>query len=112
MGGFRYVLVVLKYFVIVFFYRYHARDASTILHEQGSQELQETEETQEDYEYDIRQCRPCGEGRQGQNPRFFWGTSQEEDMNDVPCCNLDKDDYTVEDESTDDTHPGLRFCLI
>ena len=72
----------------MFFFRYHARDASVILREKASEEFQETQATQEeyDYEYDTSQFRPCGEGRQGQNPRFFWGTSQEEDMNDVPCC--------------------------
>ena len=98
---------------IVFFFRYHARDASVILQEQASQELQETLEPQEEYEYeyDTRQCRPCGEERQGQNPRFFLGTNQVEDMNDVPCCNLDKDDYTGEEESSDVIQLGLRFCF-
>ena len=112
-GGFRYVVLLMKYFLIVFFFRYHARDASIIFQEQASQELQETQETQEEYEYeyDKRQCRPCGEGRQGENPRFFWGTSQEEDMNNVPCCNLEKDNYTIEEESTGVIQHALRFCL-
>ena len=111
-GGFRYVVLLMKYFLIVFFFRYHARDASIIFQEQASQELQETQETQEEYEYeyDTRQCRPCGEERQGQNPRFFLGTNQVEDMNDVPCCNLDKDDYTGKEESSDIIQHGLKFC--
>ena len=114
-GGFRYVLVVVKYFLIVqcVFFRYHARDASVILQEQASQDVQETQEAQEEYEYeyDTRQSRPCGEGRQGQNPRILLGINQEEDMNNVPCCNLDKDDYIQEEESSDVIQLGLRLCL-
>ena len=76
-------------------HRYHARDASTILEEQEAQRLAESmeeEDTQYEYEYENRQCRPCG---QGDNPRFFFGTHQEEDMNDVPCCSEDEDDMEV-----------------
>ena len=72
-------------------HRYHARDASVILDEQ-SQRLAESMGEQDilyEYEYENRQCRPCG---QGDNPRFFFGTHQEEDMNDVPCCSEDEDD--------------------
>jgi len=80
-------------------FKYHARDAAVILQEQEEQKesdrLEESEETEYEYVYDYetRQCRPCGED----SPRFFFGTNQEEDMNDVPCCTDDKVDYAEEE---------------
>ena len=76
--------------------RYHARDAAVIVREQELERQEEIEDTVYEYVYDYgtRQCRPCEEDR----PRFFFGTNQEEDMNDVPCCSDDKVDY-VEQET-------------
>jgi len=97
-------------------FRYHARDASVILSEQESHALQEIEETQEsqesqeyEYAYETRQCRPCSEETEAQIPRFFWGTNQEEDMNDVPCCDLDDNDYMEEETTTEIIQSGLRM---
>ena len=75
--------------------RYHARDASVIVREQELERLEDPGETVYEYVYDYgtRQCRPCEKER----PRFFFGTNQEEDMNDVPCCSDDKVDYVEEE---------------
>ena len=75
--------------------RYHARDAAVIVREQELERLEDPGETVYEYVYDYgtRQCRPCEKER----PRFFFGTNQEEDMNDVPCCSDDKVDYVEEE---------------
>ena len=73
--------------------RYHARDASVIVREQELERLEDPGETEYVYDYGTRQCKPCGKDR----PRFFFGTNQEEDMNDVPCCSDDKVDYVEEE---------------
>ena len=89
--------------MMMFSLRYHARDASAILYEQ---------ELQDQYEYlDTRQCRPCRrDGRkQQENPRFMWGNTQEEDMNDVPCCGQEEyEDYIEEEENSETIQFGLR----
>ena len=75
--------------------RYHARDAAVIVREQELEKIEDPGETVYEYVYDYgtRQCRPCEKER----PRFFFGTNQEEDMNDVPCCSDDKVDYVEEE---------------
>ena len=66
--------------------RYVSKSASEVRREQEEAKLAEYE--YEDYEDtgsgDIRQCRSCDE--ESGMPRFFFADTQEEDMNDLPCC--------------------------
>ena len=52
-----------------------------------SKEVQELEDSS--YE-ELKQCRFCDHSENPQNPRFFWGSNQVEDVNDIPCCDLEK----------------------
>jgi len=78
-------------------FKYHSRDGFAIMHEK---EIMEEEEDQ----YVERQCRPCDQD----DPRFMWGTVQEEDMNDVPCCSQDEEEY-IEEEDSEFIQSGQRM---
>ena len=66
--------------------RYVSKSASEVRREQEEAKLAEYE--YEDYggpgSGGIRQCRSCDE--ESGMPRFFFADTQEEDMNDLPCC--------------------------
>ena len=61
--------------------RYVSKSASTAYAEQEAAKLAELEDLYE-YEESGSGCRPC----QPESPRFFFVDTQEEDMNDLPCC--------------------------
>lgn len=58
-----------------------------------SKEVQELEDSS--YE-ELKQCRFCDHSENLQNPRFFWGSNQVEDVNDIPCCDLEKGEELLE----------------
>ncbi len=66
--------------------RYVPKSASAVFEEQEAAKQAEYEYFYEEYEEpgsgDERQCRVCESGM----PRFFFADTQEEDMNDLPCC--------------------------
>ena len=61
--------------------RYVSKSASTAYAEQEAAKLAELDDLYE-YEESGSGCRPC----QPESPRFFFAVTQEEDMNDLPCC--------------------------
>ena len=64
--------------------RYVSKSASTAYAEQEAAKLAELDDLYE-YEESGSGCRPC----QPESPRFFFADTQEEDMNDLPCCSED-----------------------
>ena len=92
-SGFKYVLVGVIFFSNILIFRYHARDASVIREEQ---------ELQREFGHLDRQCQPCTE-----TPRLLWGYYQEEDMNDVPCCD-DTENIIDEKIEIEELGPKLR----
>ena len=61
--------------------RYVSKSASTAYAEQEAAKMSELEDLY-DYEETGSGCRPC----ESESPRFFFAVTQEEDMNDLPCC--------------------------
>ena len=61
--------------------RYVSKSASTAYAEQEAAKLAELDDLYE-YEESGSGCRPC----EPESPRFFFAVTQEEDMNDLPCC--------------------------
>ena len=66
---------------LIFLGRYVSKSASTAYAEQEAAKMSELEDLY-DYEETGSGCRPC----EPESPRFFFAVTQEEDMNDLPCC--------------------------